>query len=236
MQHYLILISAILPVVILLIYIYFKDHKNPEPIGQLHKAFWWGVFSVFVSFLVSIPCHEFGLFPDKASDFFDALRISFIGAAIPEEGAKLFVLWLFLRKNKYFDENTDGVVYAVCVSLGFAAFENVCYLFSAGDKWLSVGTGRALFSVPGHMFFGILMGYYYSLITFQPSPSIKNKILVICAPVLAHGLFNSMLYTMSISSPVLVGILTIAFLAFVIRMWFYGSKRIRELQKKDGVA
>lgn len=60
---------------------------------------------------------------------FYAIRLSFFGAAILEESAKLFMLWLLLRKNKYFGERVDGIVYAVCVSLGFAALENVMYLF-----------------------------------------------------------------------------------------------------------
>ncbi|MBQ8274491.1 MAG: PrsW family intramembrane metalloprotease [Bacteroidaceae bacterium] len=28
-------------------------------------------------------------------------------------------------KNRYFDEKMDGIVYAVCVSLGFEALENI---------------------------------------------------------------------------------------------------------------
>lgn len=37
---------------------------------------------------------------------------AFLLAAIPEEFAKLFMLWLLLRKNPFFDERFDGIVYA----------------------------------------------------------------------------------------------------------------------------
>lgn len=38
------------------------------------------------------------------------------------------MLWLLLRNNPYFDEHFDGIVYAVCIGMGFAAIENVLYL------------------------------------------------------------------------------------------------------------
>lgn len=53
-----------------------------------------------------------------------AITDSLLFAAIPEELAKLFMLWLLLRKNPFFDEHFDGIVYAVCIGLGFAALEN----------------------------------------------------------------------------------------------------------------
>lgn len=234
-MNYIILASALLPAVILLFYIYFKDRNNPEPIGKLIAAFWWGVFSLFLSLTISMPLMALGVFTDEPKNVIDAISLAFLGAAIPEECAKLFVLWLFLRKNKYFDENVDGIVYAVCVSLGFAALENVMYLFGNHEHWMSVGAMRALCSVPGHMFFGILMGYYYSFLAFQENPSMKHKILVIGAPVLAHGLFNSMLMSLKVTPSAISGLLMILFIVFVVRMWFYGRKRIREHLKRDGV-
>ena len=87
----------------------------------------------------------------------DSVNIAFFGAAIPEEIAKLFILWLVLRNNKFFDEKMDGIVYAVCVSLGFAALENIMYLFLHSESFITVGISRAFFAVPGHFCFGILI-------------------------------------------------------------------------------
>ena len=74
-----------------------------------------------------------------------------------------------VRKNKYFDERIDGIVYAVAISMGFAAFENVLYLVDNYEEWLSVGLSRAVLSVPGHYAFAVLMGYYYSKVYFPLS-------------------------------------------------------------------
>lgn len=231
---YTILLTALLPIAILVYYIYHKDKRLPEPTGQLVKAFIYGVISVFVSFCISIPLGAMGLYPDEPDSILGAVCISFFGAAIPEEIAKLFMLWLFLRKNPYFDEKMDGIVYAVCVSLGFAAFENVMYLFSNAEEYLTVGIGRALFAVPGHFCFGILMGYYYSLAKFYPLSPKKNKVLVLVAPIIVHGLYDSILFIMNVTTAI-SGVLLIVFLVFCHKMWKYGSERIKEHLKRDGV-
>ncbi len=231
-MNYLILFAALLPVAILIFYIYRKDSASPEPTGQLVKGFFYGILSCPLSFCLSVPFLLIGLYPEQSTDVLGAITTSFFGAAIPEECAKLFMLWLLLRKNEYFDEKMDGIVYAVCVSLGFAALENVIYLFGNYEQWLSVGIVRALFSVPGHFGFGILMGYYYSLVKFYPHAGTRNKVLVLAAPILAHGLYDSILFTIDVT-PILSGLLTIVFLVFCHRLWKYGSARIVEHLERD---
>lgn len=90
-------------------------------------------------------------------------------AALLEEAFKLLTLWVVLRKNPYFDEHFDSIVYAVCVGLGFAAVENIFYVFSEEER-VTVAVSRALLAVPGHYAFAILMGYYYSIYHFVDHP------------------------------------------------------------------
>lgn len=231
-MNYKMLIAALLPIVILVFYIYHKDKKSPEPTRQLVKAFLFGILSVPVSFCMSIPLGLIGVYPSEATSILGSISTAFFGAAIPEEIAKFFMLWLLLRKNPYFDEKMDGIVYAVCVSLGFAALENVMYLFSNAETYLSVGVVRAIFAVPGHFCFGVLMGYYYSLVKFYPKAPKKNKVLILVAPIVVHGLYDSILFIINVA-PAISGILLIVFLVFCHKMWKYGSKRIKELQEKD---
>lgn len=231
-MNYLITLVALLPIAILIYYIYHKDKNSPEPTGQLVKAFLLGVLSAPLSFCISIPLGLIGIYPFEPTSLSGSVSYAFWGAAIPEEIAKFFMLWLVLRRNPYFDEKMDGIVYAVCVSLGFAALENVMYLFSNEETYLSVGIGRAIFSVPGHFCFGILMGYYYSLAKFYPMTPKKNKALILIAPIIAHGLFNSILFVMSVT-PAISGVLLVVFLVFCHKMWKYGSKRIKEHLLRD---
>ena len=232
MENYIILLTALLPIVILIYYIYHKDKKSPEPTGQLVKAFLFGVLSVPLSFCMSIPLRQIGAYPAEATTISESISTAFFGAAIPEEIAKLFMLWLFLRKNRYFDEKMDGIVYAVCVSLGFAAIENIMYLFSNVETFLSVGIARAIFAVPGHFCFGILMGYYYSFAKFYPKAPVKNKVLILVAPIIVHGLYDSILFIINVT-PAISGVLLIVFLVFCHKMWKYGSQRIEEHLMRD---
>ena len=232
MGNYLIPLTALLPIAILVYYIYHKDEKSPEPTGQLVKAFLFGILSVPVSFCLSIPFGIIGLYPIEATSILGSISTAFFGAAIPEEIAKFIMLWLLLRKNPYFDEKMDGIVYAVCVSLGFAALENIMYLFSNEEAYLSVGIARAIFAVPGHFCFGILMGYYYSLAKFYPKTPTKNKALILVAPIIVHGLYDSILFIINVT-PAISGILLIVFLVFCHKMWKYGSKSIQEHMKRD---
>ena len=232
METFIILLTALLPIAILVYYINHKDRKSPEPTGHLVKAFLWGILSVPLSLCISIPLGIIGLYPVEATSILGSISTAFFGAAIPEESAKFFMLWLLLRKNRYFDEKMDGIVYAVCVSLGFAALENIMYLFSNAESYLSVGIVRAIFAIPGHFCFGILMGYYYSLATFYPKTPKKNKVLILIAPILAHGLYDSILFIINVT-PTISGILLIVFLVFCHKMWKYGSCRIKEHILRD---
>lgn len=235
-MNFTIIVVALLPVAILVFYIYYKDRRSPEPAWQLVRAFLYGVLSTFFSLNISIPLEMLGVYPEEATSALGGISRAFFAAAIPEETAKLFMLWLVLRKNPYFDEKMDGIVYAVCVSLGFAAFENILYLTSNAENYLAVGFSRAIFSVPAHFSFGVLMGYYYSLAKFYPKSLNKNRILVLLAPIMAHGIYDSILMVMGVTpNPVVASLLMIVFLVFCHKMWKYGSKRIEEHLKSDGI-
>lgn len=208
---------AVLPALILLFYTYQQDKMQREPVKMIVKGFLFGCLSVFCSFFFSVPAMSFGLFPDSIHSFGDAFRTAFFGAAIPEETAKLFCLWLFLRNNPYFDERMDGIVYAVCVGMGFAAFENIEYLFAAGTDWVTTGVGRSLTAIPGHFGFAVLMGYYYSLNHFDAYRAPGAGLKMWLYPVLAHGIYDTVAMIAEVS-PELSGAITIAILLFCFQM------------------
>jgi len=202
---------ALLPAIILVYYTYMQDKLQREPVKNLVKAFFFGWGSVFASLLISMPSLRLGLFPQEITTFGDAVRTAFFGAAIPEETAKLFMLWLFLRKCKDFDERMDGIVYAVCVGMGFAAFENVEYLFASGSAWVTTGIGRSLTAIPGHFAFAVIMGYYYSLNHFDRYRAPLAGLKMWLYPVLAHGLYDAVAMQASVT-PELSGVISLAIL------------------------
>ena len=218
---------AVLPALILLYYTYQQDKMQREPVKMVAKGFGFGCLSVFSSFFISIPSMRLGLFPEEINSLGDAVRQAFFGAAIPEETAKLFCLWLFLRKNPYFDERMDGIVYAVSVGLGFAAFENVEYLFAAGTDWVTTGIGRSLTAIPGHFGFAVLMGYYYSLYHFDRYRAPGAGLKMWLYPVLGHGIYDS-IAMMSAVTPQLSGAITIAILMLCFQMIKWARKSMQK--------
>jgi RsiW-degrading membrane proteinase PrsW (M82 family) len=147
MGTFWILLLALLPVAAVLYYVYRKDH-DPEPRRTLGFAFLWGCLSV-------IPA----VISEWTFETTDPFIEMYLTVALSEEVVKLAVLMLYIWKHADFNDSFDAIVYSVTVSLGFAAIENILYVFQGG---LTVAIARALLSIPGHATFAILMGVFFS--------------------------------------------------------------------------
>ena len=233
---------AIAPVACLLIYIYKRDVIAKEPPKQLVKAFVGGILSAILAIIVElIVMFLLNKIPFQGS-FLPAVSTAFLVAAIPEELCKFLFLYLFVWRSKDFDEFFDGIVYAVFVSMGFACIENIMYVALQGT-----GTGilRAFTAVPGHFFFGIIMGYYFALAKFEPWKRKSHLRKGIGGAILAHGIYDFILllalslYVKQLVSDdgsgygILIGLLIIAFFVFNFKLWKHGFKRIKEMREID---
>ncbi|MDD4141247.1 MAG: PrsW family glutamic-type intramembrane protease [Bacteroidales bacterium] len=233
MANAILLAISVLPVILLLIFIYRKDKFEKEPVRLLTKAFFFGILAVLAVLALPIPTANTG------SVFFDALWTAFLNAAIPEELMKFLFLYLCIWINKEFDEYFDGIVYAVFLSLGFACVENIMYVFSSPDFAASIHTGivRALLSVPAHFLFAVIMGYYFSLARFQPDHRVKYLWYSLLGAILAHGTFDFCLFfsenlkTMNLN--VIATVVTVLFYVFNFILWKAAIKRINHLQTKQ---
>jgi RsiW-degrading membrane proteinase PrsW (M82 family) len=223
---YWMLIAALLPAILLGLYIWRKD-PIPEPVRWLFRAALAGV-------LISIPVAfaEYSIagliFPSgKPTTLFGTTIQAFLVAATPEECAKLLALWLILRRNPHFDEHFDGITYAVFVGLGFAAIENVGYVLTSGDGWVTVAAMRALLAVPGHYAFAILMGYYYTKYHFVEHTA-WNGAKVILMPILAHGVYDALAMTGSVD-PMVGGVCFFVLIWFCIKLQRAAYRKVKAL-------
>ena len=230
MNILLILTVALLPAIALLYYIWKKD-KQKEPTLWLLKAVVGGAAICIPVAVFEQAIHTvlFGIEGEPTS-LVGSTAMAFFVAALPEEYFKLLVLWFVLRKNPFFDEHFDGIVYAVCIGLGFAAFENVGYIFKS-DEWLSVAISRALLAVPCHYAFAVLMGYYYSIYHFvDRSPKVAACILLV--PVLAHGIYDSLAMS-SMVNRYIGGLCFIVLIYFCIKMHKRAKAKVLALVEMD---
>lgn len=224
---YFLIAAALLPAVLLLLYIYRKDCVEREPPRLLAKLLLFGVLSAVPAILLERLLGGMidllfgrGLLYTAVSNF--------IGVALVEEGCKLFFLKRGSWRHPAFDYRFDGIVYAVFVSLGFAGIENVLYVLQYG---LSVAGPRAVFSIPGHMAFGVFMGLYYSeakaffcVGDLQRSRARLRRALVV--PVLLHGAYD---FCLSVNS----GALTLVFFVLVVLLDVHMLRTVRRCAAND---
>ena len=229
MNNNIIIFCGILPAILLVFYIYLRDRYQREPLGQILKAVLFGVISAGIAIVLESTEQSVGLLIPKPATWIGALWNAFVGAAMPEELAKLIMLWLLLRRNKYFDERFDGIVYACCIGMGFAGTENVLYLFGNIENWQSVAVSRAIFAVPGHFMFAVAMGYFYSKIHFRDM-SWSYRLLVFVAPVILHGTYDGLLFMANVT-PEVAGLILMGFYLFCFWM-FRVSRRSIQAQSK----
>lgn len=213
----LLITIALLPAMLLLVYIGWKDRQHPEPISALLKGLLFGAFSIVVSLGIT----------SLIDDFENPILDAFFNAAIPEEFAKLLMFWLLIRRNKNFDEPIDSIVYAVYVSLGFAAVENVFYLMDEEDLF-STAFSRAVFAVPGHFCFAVCMGFCYGMVRFGQANKNIYYPMAFIGPVLLHGTYDALL--MSIGDGDSWVAIIFGWLVFCIFMYRAAVGRINKLR------
>lgn len=184
------LIAATTPVFIVIIYIYFKDKYEKESKRILTYTFLLGaIVSIFITTLLYMFFDLFLPIPDDFSVWQQFLKAFFIVALI-EEFSKYVIVKYYNQPRKGFNEPFDGIVYAVMVSMGFAAVENLFYVFEGG---MEVALIRAVTAIPAHATFGIIMGYFMGKAKFSKNRMKWNLIGLSCA-ILFHGAYDFFLF------------------------------------------
>lgn len=222
----LLIFVSVFPVIFILIYIYYRDKYEKEPLGLLLKTFFGGVLSAIATIFVMSPVGIY--FPELEGVSANAFMLAFAGAAIPEEIFKFIFLYLIIWKNRNFNEYYDGIVYAVFVSLGFACLENIIYVAQHG---IGVGIMRGILSVPSHALDGVIMGYFLSLARFIPARRMEYLFKSLFYAILAHGIYDFLLFYMAGIAPLnpaLAGLAIVLFFVFVIYLWWLGFKKIKQ--------
>jgi RsiW-degrading membrane proteinase PrsW (M82 family) len=209
-----ILMLSLAPVFIILFYIYFRDKYEKEPFILLIKAILVGAFIVIPVLFVE---QFFVMLKPQLGPAGDAFYTSFIVAGFTEELFKFTGLYFLIWRNPNFNEKFDGIVYAVFVSLGFAAVENIIYVAEGGFKIAMV---RALTAIPAHALFGIRMGYYFGIAHMYKEIRRSFLLKALLIPVLLHGIYDFMLLSQ-------VYILLLAFIPYLVWMFFTGFREMK---------
>ncbi len=201
------LFVSLAPVLIIAFYIYNRDKYEKEPFPVLLKALLAGVLIVLPVVIIE---RLLMIFYQEGEGLGYAFYNAFVVAGLTEEGMKYLALYLVFWKNRNFNEKFDGIVYAVFIALGFAAIENILYVFRGG---YGVGLIRAITAIPAHALFGIVMGYYFGLARFSSGHIPLYLFLAFLLPFTFHGLYDFILMS---NSKVLLTLFIPVFFYFVV--------------------
>ena len=162
----------------ILAYIVFSD-RFPEPLSCILKIF-------FVGVLLIIPAGYL-----NTQLITDVSTQSYL-AGLTEESLKFLAFLLFVSKKFQFNERMDAIVYGVVISLGFATYENIeyVYVYYPEIEPMTIAILRAFTAVPMHAMCGVIMGYHFGLRYFNNDSSHLWKALFI--PMALHASYNSL--------------------------------------------
>lgn len=223
-----ILLLALLPAIVLMVIIYRQDKIEREPFGLLFKLFLFGALSTIPASLLERISISFlsVVYPNEYSILYDFIMY-FAIVALAEEVCK----YLFLRtswRHPAFNYRFDAVVYGAAVSLGFAAFENLLYVFQMG---IGVAPIRAVTAVPLHAICGIYMGHYYGMAkACERYGMVSHKrmyhILSLLVPIVIHGFYD-------FAATSQYEILQLLFFGFVIGLDITAIISVRKYARQD---
>ena len=257
-------VITLLPSLALLVYIYRKDRVEKEPRKLLVGLFFAGVGATVLAIILELILQGFlieAFFGETVGDelVFDTYGSmvayqfieNFFCVALVEEISKWLFVFRFTRKSKNFNCLFDGMVYAAVVALGFSAAEDLLYVLGEG---LGTALARIVTAVPGHFFFGIIMGYFYSKwrVTYQAA-DLERKLaanhvipasqtpfssggllaMSIVVPALVHGTYDFIASTMGYLPDAGGYVLLGVFILFLAASYFFCFKIVRNFAKQD---
>jgi RsiW-degrading membrane proteinase PrsW (M82 family) len=168
------LITVGVPLFIVFAIIY--SDRFREPTDLVIKTFFAGVIICFPAAELNhllIPSYEYSY-----------------RAGFTEEMLKFLVLYFYIRPKSAFNEPMDAIVYGVLVSLGFATFENITYVYQGNFEVdsFSLAIMRSVSAIPLHATCGIIMGYFFGLYAFTHSKQFLIKSIIF--PIGIHAIYN----------------------------------------------
>ena len=215
---------AIIPGVLLIVYVYKKDKVEKEPIGLIIKLIIFGIIScIAAAFIESAESAILPSYPEGSVA--NAVITSFLMAALVEETVKYLAMRLGSWKYAGFNYRFDGIVYGVSAAVGFAIYENIMYVASYG---LATAIVRAFTAVPLHAFCGVFMGVFYSYskkASLTGKPAAKWTLLSLLVPMCIHGVYDTFAFLGDVG--------TLPLLVFVVILYFSAISTIRKMSRED---
>jgi RsiW-degrading membrane proteinase PrsW (M82 family) len=174
---------------------FLKEDVHPEPRKMIVRAFIIGGLSAFVAYIIEffasgfLKGHSITL-----SGIYSGNLTPFLGFALVEEVIKFAFIWRLVRKNPYFDEPIDAMIYMITGALGFATAENFFLVLSSGTGGaFAVIFLRFIGATLLHALSSAVVGYAWAWGFKKQSAALYCFIGLIFGS-LFHAIFNILVY------------------------------------------
>lgn len=185
--------------------VYWLDRFEREPIKLLGIVFLWGALFATIGAAIAEYLLGEGFLAITQNEQLTELATNAFFAPIVEESLKgvAILIVAFVFRNE-FDSILDGIVYAAIVALGFAATEDVFYLYAGYEEqgWgymLGLWFVRVILTGWNHAAFTAFIGIGVAVARLNPNILVKIFAPIggwACA-VLFHAVYNGLLSTAS---------------------------------------
>ncbi len=179
-----------LPMLLFAYVVYWVDRYEKEPITLLGGVFLWGAIIAAGAAFVVNSFLGLGIYMFTGSQAFTELSTASVFAPIIEEtlkGMACFFVFLFFRYE--FDSVLDGIVYAAITAIGFAATENIYYIYNYGFQQNGVNGILYMFFIRvvlvgwQHPFYTAFIGIGLAISRLN-----RNNLIKVVAPIIGLGL------------------------------------------------
>lgn len=207
---------------------------HPESNKMILKIFLWGALATFPVFFVQLGLASL-LNECNLSKAIRDLIYWFIVIAFTEEIFKYLVIRLKVLNSPELDEPLDIMLYMVIAALGFAALENISYIFTPDQlsfNSLVIRTSiisliRFIGATFLHTLCSATIGYFIAVSLYDQ----KNRLLEIAFGIILatflHGLYNFSIMKIEGSLKFAIPAMILIFLAFFVFSRFNKLKNMK---------
>ncbi len=207
---------------------YLREDVHPEPKRLLLAVFVAGMATAPLAILLECgwltllggACGETNAVP---------AFLAFLGYAFIEETLKFAPVAIGISRSREFDEPVDAMIYLVVSALGFAAVENMFFLWRPFNESIGFGIQVAGLRFVGatllHVLASAVVGYFFAVALIIRERATFLIALGVGLATILHALFNSLILLNSRTSLVFLGALLVS-LILVVAAYFNRLRRI----------
>ncbi len=225
MIYFSLLIFAVLPSIIWLLY-YFKKDLNPEPKRLVARVFLVGAFFAIIAYCFQIT----------ATALLEHIPLflfvqGFIIVAFSEELFKYLAFFFTVKHHTELDEPMDIIIYMIAAALGFAALENFILFSTMVPAEITAGQMAiisALRFVSATFLHALLSGILGVFLAYGYKFSSKKLVVLgFFAVTVLHGIYNILVKRIEETPALLLLLLLFAFLVLVLS---FGIERVKRMK------